>query len=124
MKRKQYISLIILFTGIIGFACSQLSIPSGSNTAQKKPNLLSDRFQARCAADLPAGFDWPAAPESLYKISGGIKSGTLNIPGSIDVLAQRRHGWNLFAAITQPSTSGDPNSLPVFQTWYTVEEAF
>ena len=73
-----------------------------------------------CAAAMPNGFDWPADPLFLYKISGGLKTQNASIPGSIDTVAQRRHGWLLFAGITQLTA----NKLPVFHTWYTVEETF
>jgi hypothetical protein len=76
-----------------------------------------------CAVPIPAGFDWPADPAELYRISGGLRTPMQVIPGSINVGAQRRHGWKLFAGITQPSTPA-PGSLPVFHTWYSVEETF
>jgi len=77
----------------------------------------------RCAATMPARFDWPADPVKLWKMSGGIKSPNLNIPGKIDIAQQRAHGWMLFAGATQPA-SNQPDAQPVFHSWYTVEEAF
>lgn len=89
---------------------------SGHAVSQQTPST-------RCAASVPAGFDWPADPVNLWKMSGGIKSANLNIPGKIDMVQQRAHGWMLFAGVTQPASS-QPNAQPVFHTWYTVEEAF
>jgi hypothetical protein len=37
-----------------------------------------------------------------------------------DVAAMRRHGWEIWAAMTQPTRSGSP----VFLTWYQVNEVF
>jgi hypothetical protein len=71
---------------------------------------------------LPGDVGWPDAPEHLYKISGGLTLPGRQIPGSIDTAAQRAHGWALFAGATR--SSGAPDSLPIFHTWYTVEEAF
>ena len=79
--------------------------------------------QGTCAADIPAAFDWPADPVKLWQISGGVKTASLDIPGKIDISAQRQHGWSLFAGITQPSTKA-VGAAPVFHTWYTVEETF
>ncbi|WP_429933073.1 hypothetical protein [Agrobacterium vitis] len=76
-----------------------------------------------CASAMPTGYGYPANPVELWKISGGIKSDTLDIPGKIDIVRQRAHGWLLFAAATHP-VDNKPNALPVFHTWYTVEEAF
>ena len=84
---------------------------------------LTAALKGRCASSIPSGFDWPVAPEELYKMSGGFQSATLNIPGAIDIEAQRKHGWKLFAGLTQPA-SKTPGSPPIFHTWYTVEEAF
>jgi hypothetical protein len=85
-----------------------------SNTAQADGN---------CATPIPAGFDWPADPVHLYQISGGLNASGQTIPGKIDTKAQRDHAWALFAGITQPS-SPQPGALPIFHTWYTVEETF
>jgi hypothetical protein len=88
--------------------------------------VLVDQMTQRgvCAAPIPLGHGWPDSPEQLYAISGGLKNGSQSIQGSIDIPAQRRHGWDLFAGITAPSNPSSPSSLPVFHTWYTVEEAF
>jgi hypothetical protein len=77
----------------------------------------------RCATPMHSGFDWPASPVNLWKISGGINSQNLNIPGKVDLAAQRLHGWMLFAGATQPANN-QPNAQPVFHTWYTTEESF
>lgn len=98
-------STVLLGSVVLGRAESQQSVPT------------------RCAAEMPAGFDWPADPVALWKISGGIKSPNLNIPGAIDTAKQRRHGWALFAGATQPEST-QPDAQPVFHTWYSVEEAF
>ena len=76
-----------------------------------------------CAAPMPDGFDWPADERVLYQISGGIKTTSVSIPGVIDMVAQRKHGWSLFAGVTQPASTAE-GAPPVFHTWYTVEEAF
>lgn len=76
-----------------------------------------------CVAQMPSGFDWPADPTELWRISGGISSPDLNIPGAVDMARQRQHGWLLFAGATQPA-SAQADALPVFHTWYTTEEAF
>lgn len=85
--------------------------------------LSQDTPSMRCAAPMPSGFDWPADPVKLWKMSGGITSPNLTIPGKVDMAQQRAHGWMLFAAATQPA-SAQPDARPVFHTWYTVEEAF
>jgi hypothetical protein len=110
-KRLGDLSLVVLlvFTA---------SLASARNPAAKR-----DSTTTRCAAPIPSGFDWPADSNHLYAISGGIHTPSLAIPGTIDTPAQRKHGWLLFAGITQPESSS-ANALPVFHTWYTVEEAF
>ncbi|WP_155713680.1 hypothetical protein [Burkholderia stagnalis] len=120
-----FAKLCYAFTSLI------LSVAVSSAHSEKRqihPRILStaeiqSNLQGKCAIDIPSGFDWPANSEDLYRISGGIHTATLNVPGVIDVAAQRKHGWNLFAGITQPSGQS-PSSPPVFETWYTVEEAF
>lgn len=97
-----------------GFALAVMI--SGHAMAQQAPS-------SRCAAPMPSGFDWPADPVRLWKISGGVKSPNLDIPGRIDMAQQRAHGWMLFAGATQPA-SNQPDAQPVFHTWYSVEEAF
>jgi hypothetical protein len=87
------------------------------------PHAAEGQTGAPCVAPMPAGFDWPADPAALYKISGGITSSALTIPGVIDTAAQRRHGWMLFAGATQPA-GANADAHPVFHTWYTVEETF
>lgn len=77
-----------------------------------------------CAVSLPADIGWPRPAKELYEISGGFKSDNINIPGKIDVAAQRAHMWNLFEGITRPSDPVDSKSAPIFLTWYTSEEAF
>src|SRR5687767_4121157 len=37
-----------------------------------------------------------------------------------DVAAMRRHGWEIWAAMTQPALSG----FPIFLTWYQVSDVF
>ncbi len=86
-------------------------------------STLEAKLKGKCAVSIPPGFDWPTSPADLYKISGGIQTENLNIPGKIDTIAQRKHGWNLFAGVTQPADAS-PAAPPVFHTWYTVEEAF
>lgn len=93
-----------------------------------KPNVktlqgLQGALKGTCAADFPTGFSWPMDPVRLWQISGGIKSPNLNIEGKIDSTEQRKHGWAMFAGITQPATK-EADSPPVFHTWYTIEEAF
>jgi hypothetical protein len=77
-----------------------------------------------CAVSLPKDIGWPRPATELYQISGGLKSDTANIPGKIDVAAQRAHMWNLFEGITRPSDPSDNKSAPIFLTWYTAEETF
>jgi len=108
---------------LVGAVCVGLVMDLPAAAAPPSTAHTLQILQGTCAADMPAGFDWPADPIRLWQISGGIKSATLDIPGTIDLSAQRLHGWSLFAGITQPSatTAGAP---PVFHTWYTTEEAF
>jgi hypothetical protein len=75
-----------------------------------------------CAVSLPNDIGWPRPAKELYQISGGFKSDVINIPGKIDVAAQRAHMWNLFEGITRPSDPADNKSAPIFLTWYTAEE--
>jgi hypothetical protein len=37
-----------------------------------------------------------------------------------DIAAMRRHGWEIWAAMTQPA----PNGFPIFLTWYQVNDVF
>jgi hypothetical protein len=48
-----------------------------------------------CAVSLPKDIGWPRPAIELYQISGGFKSDSTNIPGTVDVAAQRAHMWNL-----------------------------
>jgi hypothetical protein len=60
--------------------------------------------------DIPAGFDFPADKATL---EGFRQAG--------DVSAQRKHVWNIFAGMTQPTPDG---KFAIFETWYSEEEAF
>lgn len=116
MALRRFIEGVILIKRI---AAPVFCLSVGFLIAVQSPAIGLD---AGCAAPMPQGFDWPADPDSLYRISGGLHTTTQNIDGTIDVAAQRHHGWELFAGVTQPS--GSSNQLPVFHTWYTAEETF
>jgi hypothetical protein len=60
--------------------------------------------------DIPAGFDFPADKQTLegFRTTGNVS-------------AQRKHVWNVFAGMTQPT----PDNLhAIFETWYSEAEAF
>lgn len=118
------VRLLCSAVGVCILATSGFAAAADKPKGKKTASALQARAVGVCPAPLPAGFDWPAGPVRLWQISGGIKSAGLNIPGKIDMVAQRQHGWSLFAGATQPSDAKNPKSLPVFHTWYTVEEAF
>jgi hypothetical protein len=56
-----------------------------------------------------SGVGFPQAPPQL-----------LRYRDTQDVAAMRRHGWEIWAAMTQPTPSG----FPIFLTWYQVNEVF
>jgi hypothetical protein len=87
------------------------------------PDVAHAQFRG-CALSIPADIGWPRPSTELFGISGGLISDRLNIPGKIDVPAQRAHMWNLFEGITRPSNPTDRNSVPIFSTWYSIGEAF
>jgi hypothetical protein len=60
--------------------------------------------------DIPSGFDFPADKQTL---EGFRKAG--------DLSAQRKHVWNVFAGMTQPTPD---NKFAIFETWYSEDEAF
>jgi hypothetical protein len=121
---------ILLLSILTAASCSCSKTPNQHNgpgeTNGAVGSLIADRSTHRgvCAVPIAPGNNWPETPEHLYQISGGIKTPTQAIPGVIDIHAQRRHGWSLFVGVTAPSNSSSADSLPVFHTWYTVEEAF
>jgi hypothetical protein len=55
------------------------------------------------------GFGFPQPPPQL-----------LRYRDAQDMAAMRRHGWEVWAAMTRPTPSG----LPIFLTWYQVSEVF
>jgi hypothetical protein len=56
-----------------------------------------------------SGFGFPQAQQQL-----------LRYRDSQDIAAMRRHGWQIWAAMTQPTPSG----FPIFLTWYQVSDVF
>jgi hypothetical protein len=56
-----------------------------------------------------SGFGFPQTPQQL-----------LRHRDTQDVAAMRRHGWEIWAAMTQPMPSG----FPIFLTWYQVSDVF
>ena len=60
--------------------------------------------------DIPPGFDFPADKQTL---------GQFRTTG--DVSAQRKHVWNVFAGMTQPTPD---NQHAIFETWYSEDETF
>ena len=83
---------------------------SSDSKAQLMRSTLSKTFDA---VDFPKGFDYPRDSKYLFQITQ-----------DVNVKAQREHGWHLFAGATQPSIPGDPESLPIFQTWFGEDETF
>jgi hypothetical protein len=59
--------------------------------------------------DAAAGFGFPRPSQQL-----------LGYRDAQDVAALRRHGWEIWAAMTQPATGG----FPIFLTWYQGSEVF
>ncbi|MFO1322471.1 MAG: hypothetical protein U1F15_00235 [Burkholderiales bacterium] len=71
----------------------------------------ADRFAYQ---DLPARFGFPVAESTL-----------LGYVLTDDQARVRRHAWELWAALTSPSTSVvDGQRLPVFETWYSIPEVY
>jgi hypothetical protein len=60
--------------------------------------------------DIPAGFDFPADKQTLEQFRK-----------TSDVTAQRKHVWNVFAGMTQPTPD---NQHAIFETWYSEQETF
>lgn len=60
--------------------------------------------------DIPAGFDFPADKQTLEQFRK-----------TADVTAQRKHVWNVFAGMTQPTPD---NQHAIFETWYSEQETF
>src|ERR1700682_772132 len=60
--------------------------------------------------DIPAGFDFPADKQTLEQFRT-----------TSNVSAQRKHVWNVFAGMTQPTPD---NAHAIFETWYADAEAF
>ena len=100
------------------------SLASAASAQQSNVTPMSHvNLRGICAVSLANGFDWPADAKKIYGISGGLKTTGQTFPGTIDLAAQRRHGWLLFAGATQPAGAA-AGTLPIFHTWYAVEEAF
>jgi hypothetical protein len=109
---------LLVFSG-----CESGSAPGGAGagllsaeSAEKRSVASVDFAEAGrrgCAKDLPAGFGYPKPAQQLFDMAT-----------KPDVRAQRAHGWNLFAAASQPSDPATPNSLPIFMTWYGEDETF
>jgi hypothetical protein len=59
--------------------------------------------------DAAPGFGFPRASQQL-----------LDYRDAHDVAAMRRHGWEIWAALTQPG----PGGFPIFLSWYQVKEVF
>jgi hypothetical protein len=60
--------------------------------------------------DIPQGFDFPADKQTLeqFRTTGNVS-------------AQRKHVWNVFAGMTQPTPD---NKFAIFETWYSEDETF
>ena len=64
--------------------------------------------------DLPTRYGFPVAEATL-----------LGLVLTDDQARVRRHAWDLWAALTTPSTSVvDGQRLPVFQTWFSIPEVY
>ena len=62
---------------------------------------------------IPSGFDFPADQQTLLKL---LDAG--------DVAGMRTHAWMVFAGLTQPAVAADPNSEPIWETWYPGNDVF
>jgi len=62
---------------------------------------------------IPTGFDFPANQDEL-----------LRIRDHKDAAAMRRHGWMVFAGLTQPARPNEANSEAVWETWYQSGDVF
>lgn len=60
--------------------------------------------------DIPQGFDFPANKQTLeqFRTTGNLS-------------AQRKHVWNVFAGMTQPTPD---NKFAIFETWFSEDETF
>jgi hypothetical protein len=56
---------------------------------------------------IPTGFDFPADETALLKMRD-----------DKDIPAMRRHGWMVFAGLTQPARPAEADSETVWETWY------
>lgn len=62
---------------------------------------------------IPPGFDFPADQQVLLKM---LDAG--------DVAGIRTHAWLVFAGLTQPAVTADPEGEPIWETWYTGVDVF
>lgn len=62
---------------------------------------------------IPSGFDFPANQDALLKIRD-----------HKDVAAMRRHGWMVFAGLTQHARPDEANSEAIWETWYPGGDVF
>jgi hypothetical protein len=62
---------------------------------------------------IPSGFDFPANQDALLKIRD-----------DKDVAAMRKHGWLVFAGLTQLARPDEANSEAVWETWYQGPDIF
>lgn len=59
------------------------------------------------------GFDFPADQNALLKMRD-----------DKDVAAMRRHGWAVFAGLTQPARPNEADSEAIWETWYQSPDVF
>lgn len=101
----------------IGFGVSNIvsliAVMLQTTLAQAQDGTKENLRATGCAVSLSEDFGWPKAASALY-----------NLATSNDLGGQRDHAWSIFQAAIVPSVPSDPNSIPVFHTWYGEDETF
>jgi hypothetical protein len=69
--------------------------------------------QAALYTPIPSGFDFPAKEETLLTALKANDEATL-----------RKHGWMVFAGLTQPARPNEVGSEAVWETWFSGAEVF
>ena len=98
---------------LLVFLCAVLALGSALMLA---PGRASPPVNPACPApqSIPTGFDYP---QPAAAVEQWVKRG--------DVGRTRLHGWNLWAALNQPSPPQDTAAVrPVWQSWCTETQAF
>jgi hypothetical protein len=107
-RRRRVLMLPTLTAPWIAMLCAALLIPCAAHGADTGAIPLATGQHVTYTEAFPShGF-----PRSANELQADLAAG--------DQKAIRRHGWEVWAAITQPA----PKGLPAFLTWYTRDETY